>query len=88
MLHANRACGSTWRKLRGDWWKKKPSLSQKGQAPRQASSLKAVEIGEKQCDKEGSLFGSSKCNQKQARKNRLPQFKIPIAAVALKSAST
>ena len=22
MLHANRACGSTWRKPRGDWWKK------------------------------------------------------------------
>ena len=44
--------------------------------------LKAMEIGVKQCDKEGTLFWTSKREKKQARKNGPPQFKIPAAAVA------
>ena len=34
--------------------------------------LKAMEIGAKQCEKEGGLFWSSKRNKKQARKNGPP----------------
>ena len=44
--------------------------------------LKAMEIRAKQCDKEGTLFWTSKREKKQARKNGPPQFKIPAAAVA------
>ena len=44
--------------------------------------LKAMEIGAKQCDKEGTFFWTSKRKKKQARKNGPPQFKIPAAAVA------
>ena len=44
--------------------------------------LKAMEIGAKQCDKEGALFWTSKRAKKQARENGFPQFKIPAAAVA------
>ena len=43
--------------------------------------LKAMELGAKQYDKEGTLFWSSKRKKKQARKNGPPQFKIPAAAV-------
>ena len=43
--------------------------------------LKAMEIGAKQYDKEGTLFWTSKRKKKQARKNGPPQFKIPAAAV-------
>ena len=44
--------------------------------------LKAMEIGAKQYDKEGTLFWTSKPKKKQARKNGPPQFKIPAAAGA------
>ena len=44
--------------------------------------LKPMEIEAKQYDKEGTLFWSSKRKKKQARKNGLPQFKFPLAAVA------
>ena len=44
--------------------------------------LKPMEIEAKQCDKEGTLFWSSKRKKKQARKNGPPQFKLPLAAVA------
>ena len=50
--------------------------------------LKAMEIGAKQNDKEGSLFWTSKRKKKQARTNGPPQFKIPDAAVADKISST
>ena len=36
--------------------------------------LKAMEIGAKQCDKEGALFWTSKRKKKQARKNGPPQY--------------
>ena len=44
--------------------------------------LKAVEIGAKEYDKEGTLFWTSKRKKKQTRRNGPPQFKIPAAAVA------
>ena len=44
--------------------------------------LKAMEIGAKQYDKEGTRFWTSKRKKKQERKNGPPQFKIPAAAVA------
>ena len=43
--------------------------------------LKAVKIGAKQYDKEGSFFWSQNA-RKGMRKNGPPQFKIPAAAVA------
>ena len=50
--------------------------------------LKAMEIGAKQYDKEGTLFWTSKRKKEQARTNGPPQFKIPDAAVADKISST
>ena len=44
--------------------------------------FKAMEIGAKQCDKEGALFWTSKRKKKHARKNGPPQLEIPAAAVA------
>ena len=61
-------------------WKLEQNTS--GQASRQASRVKPMEIEAKQYDKEGALFWSSKRKKKQARKNGPPQFKLPLAAVA------
>ena len=40
--------------------------------------LKAMEIGEKQYDKEGALFWTSKRKKKQARRNGPPQYGQPL----------
>ena len=53
-------------------WKLEQNTS--GQASRQAlRASKAMEIGAKQYDKEGTLFWTSKRKKKQARKNGPPQ---------------
>jgi len=47
-----------------------------------------MELEQNNVTKKGPFFWTSKRKKKQARKNGPPQFKIPAAAVAVKSAST